>query len=236
MGMIDKNGLKIDSELHDFIVNEAIPEPGSMRTPSSSLSPRSSRICAQNRALLEKRDAFQAKLDDWYRKNGAPSDMAAYEAYLREIGYILPRVLNFRSPPKMSIRNCRSRRPPAGRSGSNARYALNAANARWGSLYDALYGRMRSRRQMAQRRARAIIRSAGGKVIAWARDFLDRSVPLAGESWSVAQGFKIKDGALLIETPNGTTGPATLTSLPAIAARRCPDRAGSHPQQSLPDR
>ncbi len=105
MGMIDKNGLKIDSELHDFIVNEAIPGTGvDADAFFRSFAAIVTELAPKNRALLEKRDAFQAKLDDWYRKNGAPSDMAAYEAYLREIGYILPEGRSFRSRPKMSIR------------------------------------------------------------------------------------------------------------------------------------
>lgn len=210
MGMIDKNGLKIDSELHDFIVNEAIPGTGvDADAFFTSMAAIVTELAPKNRALLEKRDAFQAKLDEWYRKNGAPSDMAAYEAYLREIGYIQPEGPDFQvatdhvDPEIAEIAGPQLVVPV-----SNARYALNAANARWGSLYDALYGTDAISEADGAEKGKGYNPVRGGKVIAWARDFLDRSVPLAGESWSVAQGFSIKDGALLIATPNGTTGPS----------------------------
>ncbi len=142
MGMIDKNGLKFDSELHDFIVNEAIPGTGvDADAFFKSFAAIVTELAPKNRALLEKRDAFQAKLDDWYRKNGAPSDMAAYEAYLREIGYILPEGPEFQvATENVDSEIAEVAGPQLVVPVSNARYALNAANARWGSLYDALYG------------------------------------------------------------------------------------------------
>jgi malate synthase len=210
MGMIEKNGLKIDQGLHDFILNEAIPGTGvdpdaffqSMAAIIGDLAPK-------NVALLAKRDAFQEKLDAWYKKNGAPVDLAAYENYLREIGYILPEG----GPVQVSTENvdpeiAEVAGPQLVVPVSNARYALNAANARWGSLYDALYGTDAIAETGGAEKGKGYNPVRGGKVIAWARDFLDRSVSLAGESWSVAQGFTIKDGALMVATPNGTTGPS----------------------------
>ncbi len=133
MGMIDKNGLKFDSELHDFIVNEAIPGTGvDADAFFKSFAAIVTELAPKNRALLEKRDAFQAKLDDWYRKNGAPSDMAAYEAYLREIGYILPEGPEFQvATENVDSEIAEVAGPQLVVPVSNARYALNAANARW---------------------------------------------------------------------------------------------------------
>lgn len=210
MGMIEKNGLRIDQRLYDFIVSEAIPGTGvDAEAYFRSMSEIVNELAPKNRTLLATRDAFQEKLDAWYHKNGAPSDMAVYEAYLREIGYIVP------EGPEVQVETANVDPEIAEVAGpqlvvpvSNARYALNAANARWGSLYDALYGTDAIAETDGAEKGRGYNPVRGGKVIAWARDFLDRSVPLAGESWSVAQTFSVKDGALYVSTPNGMTGPA----------------------------
>ncbi len=116
MDRIEKHGLKIDAGLHRFLVEEAMPGTGvDPERFFSSFTEIVHDLAPKNRALLAKRDELQAKLDAWYREHGAPVDMEAYEAFLREIGYLLPEGPAFLSRPQMSTP--RSRRSP-GRSSS----------------------------------------------------------------------------------------------------------------------
>ena len=111
MSRIEKNGLLIDSALHDFIVTEALPGTGvDADRFFSEFSAIVHDLAPENRALLAKRDAMQEKIDAWYRENGAPSDMAVYEAFLREIGYLLPEGLISRFRPPMSMPRSRPSR------------------------------------------------------------------------------------------------------------------------------
>ena len=142
MTYTEKAGLSIDRALYDFIVEEALPGTGvDADRFFSEFSAIVHDLAPENRALLARRDDLQEKLDAWYRANGAPVDMAAYEAFLREIGYLLPeggdvKVTTENVDPEIAVVAGPQLVVPV----MNARYALNAANARWGSLYDALYG------------------------------------------------------------------------------------------------
>ena len=140
---VERNGLKVDRELVDFVEAEALPETGiEADTFWAALATLAHDFGPRNQALLDKRDTIQGQIDDWHlRHRNQPHDHEAYKAFLREIGYLLPVGGDFEietadtDPEIASIPGPQLVVPI-----TNARYALNAANARWGSLYDALYG------------------------------------------------------------------------------------------------
>ncbi|MGD9481175.1 malate synthase G [Shinella sp. G-2] len=209
MTYTEKAGLSIDNALYDFLVKEALPGTGvDADRYFSDFSAIVHDLAPENRALLAKRDALQEKLDAWYRANGAPVDMAAYEAFLREIGYLLPEGGDFQVTtdnvdPEIAVVAGPQLVVPV----MNARYALNAANARWGSLYDALYGTDAISDADGAEKGKGYNPKRGAKVIAWARGFLDDSAPLSGASWRDAAGLSIEGGALVVAlTSGGKTG------------------------------
>jgi malate synthase len=205
MSRIDKNGLAIEASLHAFLVNEALP---GLQVDAEKFFADFSAIvhdlAPKNRELLAKRDALQLRIDDWYRQHGAPTDMEAYQAFLREIGYLLPEGSDFQvsttnvDPEIASIAGPQLVVPVM-----NARYALNAANARWGSLYDALYGTDAISDTDGAEKGKGYNPKRGEKVIAWVRDFLDAAVPLADWSWKDVAGFAVEDGVLAILSTDG---------------------------------
>jgi malate synthase len=219
MSMIEKYGLAIDSGLHDFIVNDAIPGTGiDPETFFEGFSAIIHDLGPKNRVLLAKRDDFQAKIDAWYKANGAPLDMADYEGYLRQIGYIVPEggpfsVTTDNVDPEIAVIAGPQLVVPV----MNARYALNAANARWGSLYDALYGTDAISEENGAEKTRGFNPVRGAQVIAWARDFLDGAVPLT-VSWREAANFLIEEGVLKVETVSG--GSASLKDSTHFAGYR----------------
>ena len=202
---IEIAGLKVDKGLHDFITTQALPGTGveaahfwnAFASLVHDLAPR-------NRALLARRDALQEKLDEWYRANGAPSDMVSYKAFLSEIGYLVP------EGPAFSVSTRNVDPEIASVAGPqlvvpimNARFALNAANARWGSLYDALYG---TDALGDKPRAGGYDAERGARVIDWAKAFLDESAPLANAKWSDATALSVEGGKLVVATVSGKTG------------------------------
>ncbi len=205
MSRIDKNGLAIEAVLHAFLVNEALR---GLQVDAEKFFADFSAIvhdfAPKNRELLAKRDALQLRIDDWYREHGAPTDMEAYQAFLREIGYLLPEGSDFQvsttnvDPEIASIAGPQLVVPVM-----NARYALNAANARWGSLYDALYGTDAISDTDGAEKGKGYNPKRGEKVIAWVRDFLDAAVPLADWSWKDVAGFAVEDGVLVILSTDG---------------------------------
>jgi len=201
---IDKNGLKISAELYEFIVNEALPDTGvdadgffeAFAAAVADLAPK-------NRALLATRDAMQDKIDAWHRENGAPIDLDAYRDFLTSIGYLLPeggpvQVSTENVDPEIALIAGPQLVVPV----MNARFALNAANARWGSLYDALYG---TDALGDLPKAGGYDAERGARVIAWAKAFLDDSVPLKDAKWSDVTGFDFENGALKIKTESAET-------------------------------
>ncbi len=205
MSRIEKHGLQIEQVLYNFLVKEALPGSGvDADAFFAGFSKIVHDLAPRNRELLAKRDRMQAALDDWYRKNGAPVDLAAYEAFLREIGYIVPEGPAFTiSTANVDPEISEIAGPQLVVPVMNARYALNAANARWGSLYDALYGTDAIPETAGAEKGRGYNPKRGEKVIAWVRDFLDSTVPLDGASWKDVTGFAVKDGALAVTTEGG---------------------------------
>ncbi|MBB3570909.1 malate synthase G [Rhizobium sp. BK491] len=205
MSRIEKHGLQIEQVLYDFLVKEALPGSGvDAEAFFAGFSKIVHDLAPRNRELLAKRDRMQAALDDWYRKNGAPVDLAAYEAFLREIGYIVPEGPAFTiSTTNVDPEISEIAGPQLVVPVMNARYALNAANARWGSLYDALYGTDAIAETDGAEKGRGYNPKRGEKVIAWVRDFLDSAVPLDGASWKDVTNLAVKNGALTITTKVG---------------------------------
>ncbi|TIQ52956.1 MAG: malate synthase G, partial [Mesorhizobium sp.] len=200
-------GLRIARELYDFVVNEALRGTGiaadafwtGFASIVHDLSPK-------NRALLEKRDALQDQIDRWYRDNGAPSDMEAYKDFLKEIGYLVPEgpafsVATENVDPEISVVAGPQLVVPV----MNARYALNAANARWGSLYDALYGTDAIPETGGAEKGGRFNPVRGAKVIAWAKGFLDESVPLTTGKWAGVNGLSVANGMLRLGEGAGAT-------------------------------
>ncbi|MFN7027263.1 MAG: malate synthase G, partial [Pseudorhizobium sp.] len=207
MARINKNGLAVEETLHDFLVQEAIPGTGvDVERFFSQFAKMVHDLAPKNRALLAKRDEMQEKLDDWYRRNGPPVDLAAYEAFLREIGYLLPEGPSFHvSTENVDPEIAEIAGPQLVVPVMNARYALNAANARWGSLYDALYGTDAIPEEGGADRGASYNPARGAKVIAWAREFLDESAPLSGASWRDVTSLVVAAGRLTAAGPEGRT-------------------------------
>ncbi|GHC96950.1 malate synthase G [Pseudorhodoferax aquiterrae] len=165
-------------------------------------------LAPKNIALLAERDRLQAELDAWHRAHPGPiADMPAYRAFLEKIGYLVP------VPAKVQATTANVDAELATQAGPqlvvpilNARYALNAANARWGSLYDALYGTDAISEDDGAEKAGGYNPVRGAKVIAFARKFLDEAAPLASGAHKDATGYRVEGGKLVVQTGAGTTG------------------------------
>ncbi len=203
---IEKFGLRVDRTLHDMIEHEALPQTGvSSDQFWKGLSGLIHDKGPGNWALLEKRVELQAKIDDWHRRHRSePHDPSAYEAFLTRIGYLVPEGPDFQvdtsgvDPEISQIPGPQLVVPVM-----NARYALNAANARWGSLYDALYGTDAMGEAPAPGGYDA---ERGARVVAWAKAFLDESAPLANGSHATVDRYRVVDGVLRVDGPDGETG------------------------------
>ncbi|MCW2383403.1 MULTISPECIES: malate synthase G [unclassified Sphingobium] len=205
---VDRAGLSVAEELADFIEQRALPGTGlTAQAFWAGTAAIFADFAPRNRALLAKRDDLQAQIDAWHEaRAGQPIDQPAYEAFLREIGYLVPEPAPFTiDPQKVDAELATLAGPQLVVPVLNARFLLNAANARWGSLYDALYG---TDALPGTAKPGGYDPERGAQVIAWAKAFLDRAVPLVSGSWAdmgdPANGFAIADGTQYVgQTPKG---------------------------------
>jgi malate synthase len=195
------DGLSVARVLYDFVGAEALPGTG---VPEAAFWTRLDSIvhdlAPRNRALLKKRDELQAQIDDWHRANkGKPFDRAGYKAFLAGIGYLVPEGPDFTiGTSNVDAEVAHIAGPQLVVPVTNARYALNAANARWGSLYDALYGTDALPEDDGATRGPGYNPVRGNKVFAWTKRFLDEVAPLARGSHAGVRGYAVEDGRLVV--------------------------------------
>jgi len=205
---IVRGPLAVARELFEFVDREALPgsgvDPARFWAGFGSLM---AELQPRNLSLLARRDELQAKIDDWHRVHPGPVAAMAYKAFLREIGYLEPEGAAFSvSTANVDAEIATISGPQLVVPVKNARYALNAANARWGSLYDALYGTDVIAEDGGAGRSGGYNRVRGERVIAWARGFLDDTFPLARGSHRDARGYSVAGGALVVRLADGDTG------------------------------
>ncbi|SFX69495.1 malate synthase G [Marinospirillum alkaliphilum] len=198
-------GLQVAKTLYTFVNEQAIPGSGITSDAFwAGLDTLVHELAPKNRALLQKRDDLQAKIDAWHKTNKGSFDLAAYKQFLTEIGYLVPEGEDFQaSTTKVDAEIAQQAGAQLVVPVMNARFALNAANARWGSLYDALYGTDALPEEGGAAKGPGYNPVRGEKVIAFARDFLDQSAPLEGASHKDATAYTITDGKLLVSLKNG---------------------------------
>ena len=200
--------LQIATSLHRFIEQQVLPGTGiASGTFWAGFDAIAHELAPKNAALLAERDRLQAELDGWHSAHPGPiTDMPAYRAFLEHVGYLVP------APGLVNASTANVDAELALQAGPqlvvpilNARYALNAANARWGSLYDALYGTDAIPEADGAEKAGAYNPVRGAKVIAFARQVLDQAAPLAGASHKDAVGYRVEGGRLVVALLGGST-------------------------------
>ena len=203
------HGLQVANELHRFIEDRVLPATG---IDSAAFWKGFDAIVAdlapKNASLLAERDRLQVELDTWHKLNPGPiADMPAYRAHLEKIGYLLPQPAGVQATTaNVDAELAQQAGPQLVVPILNARYALNAANARWGSLYDALYGTDAIPETDGAEKGQGYNPARGAKVIAFARDVLDQAAPLVNGSHKDATGYAVKDGALVVTLHSSATG------------------------------
>lgn len=207
---VQKGSLAIDTQLYNFITNEVTPVVGidnekywqEFEKIVQTFQPR-------NKALLAKRDEIQTQIDDWHDKNPASNgqiDKAAYTQFLKDINYIVPEGDDFLvETQNVDDEIAHIAGPQLVVPVRNARYALNAANARWGSLYDALYGTDVIDETNGAEKGKGYNPVRGAEVVKYAKNFLDANFALAEGQYADVTGFKVEDGKLVIRQGDKTT-------------------------------
>ncbi|WP_349747379.1 malate synthase G [Pseudomonas frederiksbergensis] len=204
---VQVGGLQVAKVLFDFVNNEAIPGTGlTADTFWAGADKVIHDLAPKNKALLAKRDDFQARIDAWHQvRAGVAHDAVAYKAFLQDIGYLLPEAADFQATTQnVDDEIARMAGPQLVVPVMNARFALNASNARWGSLYDALYGTDAISEADGAEKGKGYNKVRGDKVIAFARAFLDEAAPLAAGSHVDSTGYKIVDGKLVVALKGGS--------------------------------
>lgn len=204
---VQVGGLQVAKVLFDFVNNEAIPGTGITADQFWAGADKVIHdLAPKNKALLAKRDDFQARIDTWHQTHaGQAHDPVAYKAFLQDIGYLLPEAADFEaSTQNVDDEIARMAGPQLVVPVMNARFALNASNARWGSLYDALYGTDAISEANGAEKGKGYNKVRGDKVIAFARAFLDEAAPLSAGSHVDSTGYKIVDGKLIVSLKGGS--------------------------------
>ncbi|MFV3386139.1 malate synthase G [Pseudomonas sp. NY15364] len=204
---VQVGGLQVAKALYDFVNNEAIPGTGIAADQFwAGAAAVIKDLAPKNHALLAKRDELQAQIDAWHQaRKGQAHDAAAYKAFLQEIGYLLPEPEDFQATTtNVDEEIARLAGPQLVVPVMNARFALNASNARWGSLYDALYGTDVISEEGGADKGKGYNKVRGDKVIAFARAFLDEAAPLAAGSHVDSTGYAIVDGKLVVALKGGS--------------------------------
>jgi malate synthase len=205
---LNKAGLQVDTQLVTFVETAALPGTGVAAGAFwSGLAGMVERFMPRNRELLGIRDRLQSQIDEWHHQNGpVSSDPAGYEAFLRQIGYLVP------EPPDFTIETSGLDPEISSICGpqlvvpvSNARYALNAANARWGSLYDALYGTDAISRAGDLAPGKAFNAQRGAAVVKRGAQFLDEAFPLTRGSHADVIFYGVENGGLVMRDADGLT-------------------------------
>ncbi|EJF71391.1 malate synthase G [Pseudomonas sp. Ag1] len=204
---VQVGGLQVAKVLFDFVNNEAIPGTGITADQFWAGADKVIHdLAPKNKALLAKRDDFQVRIDTWHQAHaGQAHDAVAYKAFLQDIGYLLPEAADFQaSTQNVDEEIAHMAGPQLVVPVMNARFALNASNARWGSLYDALYGTDAISEADGAEKGKGYNKVRGDKVIAFARAFLDEAAPLAAGSHVDSTGYKIVDGKLVVSLKGGS--------------------------------
>ncbi|WP_342650310.1 malate synthase G [Pseudomonas sp. REB1044] len=206
-GYVQVGGLQVAKVLYDFVNDEALAGTGIVAEQFWSGAEKIiNDLAPKNKALLAKRDALQAKIDAWHQaRQGQAHDAAAYKAFLEEIGYLLPAADDFQATTQnVDEEIAQMAGPQLVVPVMNARFALNAANARWGSLYDALYGTDAISEDGGAEKGQGYNKVRGDKVIAFGRAFLDEAAPLAAGSHVDATAYRIDAGKLVVALKGGS--------------------------------
>ena len=205
---VQVGGLQVAKVLFDFVNNEAIPGTGLNADQFWAGADKVIHdLAPKNKALLAKRDDLQARIDAWHQAQaGKAHDAVAYKAFLQDIGYLLPEAADFQATTQnVDDEIARMAGPQLVVPVMNARFALNASNARWGSLYDALYGTDAISEADGAEKGKGYNKVRGDKVIAFARAFLDEAATLANGSHVDATGYAVVGGALQVTLKGGAT-------------------------------
>ncbi|AWK72415.1 malate synthase G [Rhodococcus oxybenzonivorans] len=203
---VQVGGLQVAKVLYDFVGNEALPGTGvDVDAFWAGADKVVHDLAPKNRDLLAKRDELQSRIDEWHRdRAGKPIDAAEYKEFLEEIGYLVP------APEPFEVSTANVDNEITSTAGPqlvvpilNARFALNASNARWGSLYDALYGTNAIPEEGGAEKGSGYNKVRGDKVIAWARQFLDTAAPLASGSHADSTRYFVDGAELKVELDGG---------------------------------
>ena len=207
-GYVQKGGVQVAQVLYDFITEQAIPGTGLEAEKFwAGFASLVNELAPKNKALLAKRDELQSKIDAYHQeRQGQALNFAEYKSFLKELGYIVAEGEAFTvSTENVEPEIAQIAGPQLVVPIMNARFALNAANARWGSLYDALYGTDAISEEDGCEKGSSYNKKRGDKVIAWARNFLDQAAPLLGGSHADSTKYAVEGGKLVVTLKDGST-------------------------------